>query len=82
MKNGETKEYYSNGSLCIKCNYINGVKDGDCLQYYENGKIFISSTYINGKLEGEVRVYSENGVLAELLYYKNNMKMDSTSPRV
>jgi antitoxin component YwqK of YwqJK toxin-antitoxin module len=77
MKEGEYMEYYNNGNLYLKCNYINGVKDGDSYQYHENGKIFISSTYVNGKLEGEIRIYSDNGVLSDLLYYKNNIQVKS-----
>jgi len=57
----EVKEsYYSNGSLSIKTDYLNGEKHGVEESYDNKGNISARSYYKNGRLHGVSKSYAEN----------------------
>ena len=60
-ENGEKHgpwEYYSNGNLWYKENYINGKKHGICEDYYYKGQLSLKFNVINGKRYGLSEYYS------------------------
>ena len=78
-ENGLYIEYYDNGKISLKENYLNGHKNGEFVDYYENGQLAGKDNYLNDKLNG-VRVrYYENGKLERKIYYSNNKFSDTES---
>ena len=48
------KEYYDNGKLKYKGEYLNGEKEGKGKEYYwNNGKLIFEGEYSNGKRNGK-----------------------------
>jgi len=45
-KHGPWEEYYSNGNLCYKGNYIDGKRHGLYERYSNSGKSYIKQYYI------------------------------------
>lgn len=70
-KNGEVKEYYSNGNLKEIINYKNGKKDGLNIRYHENGEVRNEMSYKEDELDGIWNMYYENGDRRYKAYYKN-----------
>jgi len=62
-KDGVWEEYYKNGQLSRKGDYINGKKDGPWDEYHENGQLMSRINYKEGKENGVIKVYHENGQL-------------------
>ena len=50
--NGLHKEFYENGQLKEKGNFIAGKEDGLHEEFYENGKIWIRRNFVDGKING------------------------------
>jgi antitoxin component YwqK of YwqJK toxin-antitoxin module len=69
-KNGEWEEYYNNGQLRTKGNYIEGKKDGTWHEFYENGQLSSKSNYVQGKKEHLLELYHSNGHLKGRINYK------------
>ena len=57
--NGYIREYYPDGSLLFKGNYINGEKNGEGKEY-DHGKLLFEGHYKNGMRNGEGREYFDN----------------------
>ena len=51
-QHGPWEEYYSNGKLWYKENYVNGKLHGLHEKYYSNGNLDYKENYVNGKLHG------------------------------
>ena len=51
-RHGYWEEYYSNGQLWCKGNYVNGKQHGYWEDYYENGQLNFKGNYVNGKQHG------------------------------
>jgi antitoxin component YwqK of YwqJK toxin-antitoxin module len=67
---GQWIQYYSNGQIMEKTNYLNGVKDGESIQYHENGQIMEKTNYLNGIQEGEsIRYYSNGQIQSKINRY-------------
>ena len=62
-RNGIGKEYYFNGKLSFKGQFINGKKNGKGKQYHENGKLQYDGEYKDGLLNGKVKEYDDKGKL-------------------
>ncbi len=62
---GETLEYYKDGSLKEKVTYKNGVKNGEEIKYSLDKEMIYKRNYINDNLDGEVieyfSIFSEEG---------------------
>ena len=58
---GIYKEYYYNGEIWQKVNYINNLKEGVYKTYYISGQLYEEVNYINGKREGIYKAYHRNG---------------------
>ena len=46
-KHGYWEEYWENGKLWDKGNYLNGKRHGYWEQYYPNGKLWYKGNYLN-----------------------------------
>ena len=67
--NGQQLEYYDNGNLKLKAEYINGVPNGIQKSYYEDGSIKTEIEYKNGWLSGMKYLYSPEGnIISETRY--------------
>jgi antitoxin component YwqK of YwqJK toxin-antitoxin module len=64
QKHGYWEDYYSNGQLESKGNYVNGKRDGYWEEYYSCGKLWMKGNYVNGKQDGYWEYYYENGQLS------------------
>jgi antitoxin component YwqK of YwqJK toxin-antitoxin module len=47
-KQGYWEDYYENGRIRSKGNYVNGIWEGNWEWYYDNGKISSKASYVNG----------------------------------
>ena len=68
---GTWEQYYNNGKLATKGNYVNGERDGYWEYYDDNGKLFSKGNYVNGKRDGYWEYYKNNGKLSSKGNYKN-----------
>lgn len=64
-RDGYWVEYYPNGQLHKKGEYILSRKEGEWIGYYDNGQIFYKESYVNGGLDGYSILYFKNGVIAQ-----------------
>ncbi|WP_439132726.1 tetratricopeptide repeat protein [Polaribacter sp.] len=62
---GEAIEYYANGSIYSKSDYINGVLSGKKTIYYPNAKVSSVTEYFNSARNGVYKSYHPNGQLYE-----------------
>ena len=69
QKHGVWEEYYSNGNIWYKGNYVNGQKHGLWEWYWFNGKLNYKKNYVNGQLHGLWGWYHSNGNLEEIRYH-------------
>jgi len=70
------EDYYSNGKLKYKNQFLNGEKHGEQLGYHENGTLIYKNQFLNGKLHGEQLEYYYSGELwYKEEYYINDKKV-------
>jgi antitoxin component YwqK of YwqJK toxin-antitoxin module len=64
------EDYWSDGNLKEKGNYLNGQKHGPWERYYSNGPLRSKGNYLNDKLDGLCENYDwSHGKLKEIRYY-------------
>ncbi len=65
------EDYYTNGNINYKGNFLNGKRDGYWEQYYYNGKLYYKGNYTNDELTGywEWYCYNNNGSIIEKEFY-------------
>jgi uncharacterized protein len=63
---GEAFEYYANGDIYSKANYIAGKIEGLETKYHFNKKVASEIYYSNGNLNGSYKSYYTNGQLNEI----------------
>ena len=71
VKQGITREYFSNGDVEFEMFYNNDLLEGEYTKWYENRTIDFKYYYKNGKLDGEVKRYYKNQQLELITYYIN-----------
>lgn len=69
---GEYKQWYHNGQLYEKCNFIDGKKEGSYERYYINGQSYEKYNYTNDKKNGPFESWYDNGQLCEKYNYIND----------
>ena len=72
--NEEVNEYYQNGNIKSKQNFLNGVLDGKYKYYYETGNLRQSGCIKHKQKDGEIKTYLENGNLILIEKFKNGKK--------
>jgi antitoxin component YwqK of YwqJK toxin-antitoxin module len=63
LENGEYIQWYSNGQLQTRCNFVNGKRDGEYNSWHANGHPWVQCKYINGQYDGEYKYWYPNGQL-------------------
>lgn len=58
---GEFVNYFKNGKISTKGNFVNGVLSGKYTKYFPNEQIAVEAFYRNGLLNGDYKEYYENG---------------------
>lgn len=77
VKNGESKEYHSNGSVRIEKIYADGVLSGLFKEYYKNGQLKLKKTFIEGNPDGIFMLFHDNGVPRVIGNYNSGIKNGS-----
>ncbi len=65
------EQYYSNGQLKMKGNYLYGKRDGRWDAWYENGKKWSEGYFKNGLRNNESTIWYKNGNKQIHGFYKN-----------
>jgi antitoxin component YwqK of YwqJK toxin-antitoxin module len=68
------REYYENGNIKEKTEFIDGLQDGIGFWYDKNGNIYIKASYVKGIQNGLCEEYYPNGNLKSKVNYKNDKK--------
>jgi antitoxin component YwqK of YwqJK toxin-antitoxin module len=76
-KDGYWEEYYPNGQLNFKVNYVNGQKHGYWEEYFSNGKLKYKGKYINDEKHGYWEGFLDNGRLIRIEIHKTNSNYHS-----
>ena len=66
---GYWEDYWDNGQLMYKGNYVNGKQHGYWEYYWDNGKLDSKGNYVNGKQHGYWESYWYGGKLYSKGYY-------------
>jgi antitoxin component YwqK of YwqJK toxin-antitoxin module len=74
-KQGYWEEYWDNGALDRKGNYINGEKEGYWEIYYIDGELYSKGNYKNSLYNGEWFYYDYHGRLEYKTLYKNGKRV-------
>jgi antitoxin component YwqK of YwqJK toxin-antitoxin module len=61
VRNGVLLNYFNNGNLSEKINWVNDKKDGPWEQYFSNNTLKLKGSFQAGQLEGDFIVNYENG---------------------
>ena len=70
LKDGLWEEYYENGQLRNRGNYIGGKKEGLWEEYHENGNLANMVNFKEGKKEGLLKNYYSNGQIKGKINYQ------------
>ena len=73
---GESVEYYEEGSIESIVHFRNNIVEGLTITYYENGNIDEEVNYKNNKMNGEAKSYDENGKLNGRTIFKDDIKLE------
>ena len=76
IPDGESVEYYEEGSIESIVHFRNNIVEGLTITYYENGNIDEEVNYKNNKMNGEAKSYDENGKLNGRTIFKDNIKLE------
>ena len=76
IPDGESVEYYEEGSIESIVHFRNNIVEGLTITYYENGNIDEGVNYKNNKMNGEAKSYDENGKLNGRTIFKDNIKLE------
>lgn len=75
-KEGEQKEYFDNGILKSKSNYVDDKLVGVVISYTPGGTIEMKDNYVNGEKEGWCYAYDSNGLEIGKVYYRSGVRLD------
>ena len=76
IPDGESVEYYEEGSIESIVHFRNNIVEGLTITYYENGNIDEEVNYKNDKMNGEAKSYDENGKLNGRTIFKDDIKLE------
>lgn len=75
--NGSIKEYYQNGCLSAKAQYVHGMKNGRSVFYYSDCSIQRAVEYKGDMVDGYDSIWAESGSLKEVFKYSKNTLIDT-----
>jgi len=78
IRDGEYIEYFENGNIREKCNFVNNTYHGKYESYYENGIMEKSGMYENDEKQGEWLNYTYDEKCKKS-YYKNDVLIESNN---
>ncbi len=81
-RHGEKKEYFENGVLKLKSNYLNDKIEGEVITYRPSGVIEMRDNYVNGLKEGWCYVYDSKGVELSKVYYNFGERLDENQTKI
>ena len=70
---GEFKEWWENGNLCVQLFCKGGKQNGECKKWDDNGQLWLHCFYKDGIKDGEYKRW-ENGKPAEQCFYKDGKR--------
>ena len=76
IPDGESVEYYEEGSIESIVHFRNNIVEGLTITYYENGNIDEEVNYKNNKMNGEAKSYDENGKLNGRTIFKDDIRLE------
>ena len=68
-KHGVWEDYFDNGKLRYRRNFVNGKKQGAWEHYYGNGQLLYRANFVDGKKHGVRESYYYNGELCHRTEY-------------
>lgn len=63
------EEFYKNGQLKFKINYIDGMKAGEYKEYFDNGQVATEGNYKNDRRVGTWKRYYKTGATFQIIEY-------------
>jgi antitoxin component YwqK of YwqJK toxin-antitoxin module len=66
---GYWEEYFPNGQLMFKGNFVDGKQHGYLERYYTNGQLCYKGNYVNGERHGYWAWYHNSGQLELIIYF-------------
>jgi antitoxin component YwqK of YwqJK toxin-antitoxin module len=66
-------EYYPNGNVKSKFEYLDSLRDGNSYEYFLNGKLQTSKQWINDTLNGHTLIYYPSGGIKEVIHFHNGV---------
>lgn len=77
--NYNVTNYYPNGKVKERGQFVNGKMSGVWNSFNESGVLTAEASYVDGQKEGEWRVYDGSGALRYKVTYANNRMANATS---
>ncbi len=75
-KHGSWEEYYDNGQLDSKGNYVAGIRHSYWERYYSNGELCFKGFYDQGNKHGLWEIYWTDGDLTHKGFYDQGRRVD------
>jgi uncharacterized protein YwgA len=76
MRTGEWLQYYPDGSICLRAEYIAGKLEGPFSYYHRNGNLYYEGHYSEDLKTGDWMVFYENGKLKQIIEYREGRPAD------
>jgi antitoxin component YwqK of YwqJK toxin-antitoxin module len=76
LLNGESIQYFENGTIREKGAYIQGKKNGVCEKYHASGVKMVQERFKEGVRHGWCYAYSEAGKEIGKVYYFNGQQLE------
>ena len=72
-RTGEWKQYYPDGKICLRGEYIAGKLDGPFSFYFPDGRLMLEGKYRNNLREGDWMSFNEDGSLKQVIEYRGGL---------
>jgi antitoxin component YwqK of YwqJK toxin-antitoxin module len=69
IENGFENEYYEDGSLKQKGEFVNGKEEGIWESFYPNGQVKLRSKYKSGEVFDTATKYYSTGIIKEIVFH-------------
>lgn len=70
----DIEDRWDNGSIRMKCTFVDGLKEGVCEVFWINGNKCSVEHFYKGKLHGLSEKYNDKGILTEKRTYEHGLK--------
>lgn len=75
-RTGEWLQYYPDGSVCLRAEYLEGKLEGPFSYYHPNGRLQYEGRYHQDHRTGDWMVFNEDGSLKQIIAYKDGVPAD------